>query len=377
MADVQKYLSTSLQKLETVQAEVGDVQFQLYEALADDLLLASTEEGIRTAVVDMEDVQRIVGMIQVNLLKALVEIKKTVRDAAATKVPAAPPSPSVIPPVSPVPSQARPPSPLVPALPPTATTAQPESAVVQPAPHAEEWDVAEWLKSRGLDVQGISQETPLDQGADEVALFLGDNYEALKDLLRVLRSQVDGGTAHACKLNGRNEAAAIALRAWGKLLHNKVFLKKYYEDFHYGRLVAEIQPDPRIYRFFNGEWLERYVTSVAKIESQVLGLPKLTSFRGVTVKNQAQGDAELDLLAGCGADRVMWLECKSGEWRGYLQRYKWLNEDHLHLSPSQAALVIAEIVDDNQAAVARALCGMSVLNVKDLRGWMRQAMQGW
>ena len=372
MAEVQKYLSTSLQKLEKVQSEVGDVQFQLYEALAEDLLLASTEEGIRKAVVDMEDVQRIVGMIQVSLIKAMVESKKAMRDAPAKQVCAAPP-PSVTPPVAPVPSQEPQAASLVPAIPPP--TAQPKSPVVQPAPPAEEWDVADWLKQRGLTLVGFRPAAPIDEAADHLALCLGDHFEDLEDFYWMLKRQALGGFHNRLGLRGKSEEAKKAIREWGRDLLSRVFLKQFRVDRNTESVVADLQDLPPIKSFINGDWLERYCFQVVKREADALGLPSIQIAAGVQVKDSVNKEAEFDLMARDPGGRVMWIECKSGQWRSYLSRYHWLNLDHLGLGPEGAAMAITEKIDDGQCRNACALSGMTVLHIQDLPAWVKKALQ--
>jgi hypothetical protein len=192
MGDVGKYLSTSLQKLEKVQSEIGEGQFQLYEALAIDLPLASTEEGIRKAVLDMEDVQRIVGMIQVNLLKAMVEHKKASREAIKPGAPAKPVNPSLQAPKPDMQASleqhaAHAISNGIEAL--ASLEASPTQPGVQPPllpePSAEQpvlpshsyGNITEWLRECGLTVTGTRELVAQDKAADDLALFLGDHFE--------------------------------------------------------------------------------------------------------------------------------------------------------------------------------------------------------
>jgi hypothetical protein len=375
MAEVQKYLSTSLQKLEKVQSEVGDVQFQLYEALADDLLLASAEEGIRTAVVDMEDVQRIVGMIQVNLLKSMVENKRVLRAATAKPVSVSRPT-SFVPPVAPAPPQAATPSSLVSALPPPPPpTAQPESPAVPAPTSSEKWDVGEWLKQHGLTVVGLRPATPIEEAADELALYLGDHFEDLQDFYVMLKRQVLGGSQHRLALRGKSEDAKMIIRKWGKTLLSKVFLKKFFVDKDTESVVADLQDLPEIQAFIKGEWLERYCFQVVKREAESRRLSSIQIFAGVQVKDDVNKEAEFDLLARGPGERVIWIECKSGQWRNYLSRYHWLNLDHLRLGQERAAMAITEKIDDGQRRNACALSGMTVLHIQDLPAWVRQALQ--
>jgi hypothetical protein len=356
MTDVGKYLSTSLQKLEKVQSEVGDVQFQLYEALAEDVPLASTEEGIRKAVLDMEDVQRIVGMIQVNLLKAMVENKKAMR-GTAVKQAAVPEQPSTL-----LPS---PPSPHTEPLPVTPPTSSPGH-----------WDLSAWLGARGLKVTGTRPPTPLDAACDNVSSFLGDNFKDLQDFFWMLKRQALGGHHNLMELNGLDPLPLQNIREWGKMLHKEVFLREYREDYKHNRIIASIQNAPRVKALLTGEWLERYSLLVMLREAKTLGLPDLDIALGTKVMNAAKGEAEFDLLAHSHKGKMLWVECKSGEWRKHLDRYRWLNEDHLNLPEVQTALVITEDIDDNQKATAADTSGMNVLHVKDFPGWVRKALEG-
>jgi hypothetical protein len=191
----------------------------------------------------------------------------------------------------------------------------------------------------------------------------------------MLKRQAMGGSHKRLSLGGKSEEQKGDVRKWGKSLLKQVFLREFRADPWNDSVFASLQASPQITGFFTGQWLERYCAGILKREAARAGLSAIEIAAGVRVKDDVGRDAEFDLLALRPNGKVFWIECKSGKWRDYLSRYRWLNMDHLNLPAAQAALAITEKIDESQSHNAAAVSGMDVLHIQHLPAWVKKALQ--
>lgn len=81
------------------------------------------------------------------------------------------------------------------------------------------------------------------------------------------------------------------------------------------------------------------------------------------------------------ADKVLWVECKTGDWQSYVKHFRTINAQFLHLPPTQAVLVLLGEVDEIDKASNGELTSMTVLDMVEF--WRlalphhRDALKPW
>ncbi|MGB3220961.1 MAG: hypothetical protein WBD79_26465 [Anaerolineae bacterium] len=333
MTDINLTIDATIKTLEGIQSEIGRVQITLLDILTDDVRDA-WDQTSQKALIKLEAVQRAVGEIQVDLLHQM-----TFADRSA----------------------------------------QPQD---QPS-HAQEstagtWlDPHTWLAARGITVRSAHQPGPFDAAADRIALYLGDHFATIAPFYEALKRRASGGYAKWRWFPVRDlpKNAFHAIFQFGTMLHSSGFLS----TFEYLRkresLLFDPQEDGHVQNFLTGGWLERYVAQLARhaVEKQTGAWHEEQVLRGAQLTLPDQSQAEFDLLLGL-ADKVLWIECKTGDWQTYARHFKTINEQFLHLPASQTALVLIDKLDAVDQASNGELTSMTVLDMVEFADWLSRTI---
>lgn len=135
--------------------------------------------------------------------------------------------------------------------------------------------------------------------------------------------------------------------------------------------------DGRVTNFFTGAWLERYALELVRstVKKHLPGQAQSEILLGTRVLLPDGGDAEFDILVGLTTGKILWVECKTGEWQNYVKRFQSLNKRFVQLPSEQVALVLLDDLTGEQKASASALTAMTVLHLAELSDWIGQAIR--
>lgn len=361
MTDHVKTIRAVVSDLESIQRQVGQAQVELLNILTDDSQ-DEWDEPAQTALLKLEGVQRSIGEVQISLIEhlpiATSGSEPTVPAGASTGVEQ--------------PYQAD----LVKSTTKAAASVPATSTFVSPEA---------WLERRGIRVKSVPAANGMDDSADRAALFLGDNYTTLEPFYEALKKAVCRGYQESWFSLEDTPAATIgSICTICTILHGSGFLIRfknlkrnptYNPNQKAGIRFAPLQ-DPRVTRFFTGGWLERYVVQVvSRAAKAAFGREsRMPILREAQITLSTGCDRELDLIGGLPGGRVVWLECKTGDYRPFIPSLQDLNKRFLKLSPSDAALVLVEKLDDEQRASASVLTGMSAVHLTELNDWLTTVM---
>jgi hypothetical protein len=359
VSDYVNIMRSVVRDLETVQGNIGQLQIQLLDILTDENQ-DEWDEVAQAALLKLELVQRNIGDVQVILVEHL-----------PGNAPAA--HQTII------------------ATDTTVIEEDNETAIITTVAEVIIEDQKfsppqDWLEKRGIKIKSLPASSGIDHIADRAALFLGDNFSVLQSFYEAVKRAVNRGYDESWFSLEDTPASTIAkVCELCTILHGSGFLIRFrnlkrnpkHNPNQKAGIVFSPLKDPGVNRFFTGGWLERYVVQVTEraAEAAFGRESKMPILREVQIELPTGCDRELDLLAGLPNDRVVWLECKTGDFRPFIPALQDLNKRFLKLSLDTAAVVIVEQLDDEQKASASALTGMSVLHLSELNDWLSRLMR--
>ncbi|MGC8759174.1 MAG: hypothetical protein ACP5UT_06680 [Bryobacteraceae bacterium] len=197
-----------------------------------------------------------------------------------------------------------------------------------------------FLDSRGIRVRRVPPPHPADPVLDQLALYLGQRYEALKDVLGwIKRTMQTGGNWHL-KLAGRPQEVIGACCQFCHRLHQLAFLT----DYRYHRaprclIEARTSTAPEAQNFFSGQWLERFVRQQVEAAGATSNGAAVLANAQVVLSNN--DDFELDLLVEFQGT-ICWIESKTGPYQQYVRKYSQMAR-MLGLGARQSFLVLAGV----------------------------------
>jgi hypothetical protein len=350
MADTMKTIGSVLLELESLQRQVGEVQAALLDILTDETQ-DEWDEVAQSALVKLENVQRSIGEVQVALLRQVrTELDKP-EDVAIGVIHD-----------DEVPRGER------------------SEAEAKEAPSTPVWtDPKQWLEKRNIQVKSVRVVSGIDPAADRAALFLGEHFAPLEPFYEAIKRRVSGGSKQKWfSVQGLPGTTIHDICQFAAMLHASAFLSEFKYVKRNQTVLFIPLDDGRVYNFFTGGWMERYTLHLVKqaVERSPGTWSDEQALPGAQVLLPDGTDAELDLLVGLSGGRVLWLECKTGDWQTYVTRFQSLNKRFIHLPPEQAALVLLDRLTAEQKASASALTAMTVLHLTELSDWLAKAVHG-
>ena len=161
----------------------------------------------------------------------------------------------------------------------------------------------------------------------------------------------------------------------GTMLHSSGFLSTFEYLRHRESILFDPQEDGHVQNFLTGGWLERYVLQVTRqvVEKRTGAWHYEQALSCAHLTLPDQSEAEFDMLLGT-ADKVLWVECKTGDWQSYVKHFRTINAQFLHLPPTQAVLVLLGEVDEIDKASNGELTSMTVLDMVEFGDWLSRTI---
>ncbi len=227
-----------------------------------------------------------------------------------------------------------------------------------------------FLRARGIQIKTIPTEEPADEIIDRLALYIGERYDLVADLLIRLKRAMQLGLPISMSLKGRPPLEISSVCQLCTFLHQMAFL----EDYQYSRapkyvLRAKTTMLPKAQRFLSGQWLERFMLQQLKaIDTQLTALTgqrfPFEYLMNPQVVLPNGSDFELDLLAAIGP-RVYWIEAKTGNYQQHVSKYSRYVQT-FGLDADHSFMVLADAPESRCDALS-SLFGMTVCNLKAAR----------
>jgi len=220
--------------------------------------------------------------------------------------------------------------------------------------------ILQWFKTKQIDIDIKYKKVDTSGFFDEIAVKLGDNYPVLKNVSdKIIHTQRKGYVQTAISLDKFDNENKQLVMKFCDYLYKCSFLSRSYYNKEKNKIYLSLQKANTIVHFFQGEWLEWYV--FMKI-ANILQEKKIafSALRSVEI-NFPNGDKnELDTFFLLDKKTPLCIECKSGEFRPYIDKYLNLCK-RLKLDKSAFWLVIVGLSDQETQALT-AMYDLTFLN---------------
>ncbi|MFZ2727250.1 MAG: TerD family protein [Methylococcaceae bacterium] len=160
---------------------------------------------------------------------------------------------------------------------------------------------------------------------DELAVALGDDFTLLKTVsYNIKRRQLQNkGTAYI-EMSAYNSSDADKIKKFCKELYEYSFVAKYFYNQKDKKIALHLQSATRIVQFFNGEWLEWF--AFMKIAAWCQQKQKSFSCVRNMHINFLDSSYEIDVFFLID-NKPLFIECKSGEYRAFIDKYSKLRKN--------------------------------------------------
>lgn len=325
-------------RFQRVQTDIDAVE-RILARLGAPIAAENLDQLTEDSLIQLEQIQRHVGDVQVALIRRVRHAFGHQANSATAHVPA--PGPA------------------------TDASIAPDKAIA-------------WLAAREITVVRQRKESLIDDSADRTATFLAHHFASLQRFYEHIKRHIAGNgriypTAYRISLEKGDDLSA--LHQWRASLGACGFLEFSRYDRSEGRLHYKPSLNGAVQSFFTGGWVERYVLRAVEIacanrpgEESVLA--------GAAVRFPNGTDGELDLLIWLGAEDVFWIECKTGGWQSYAERYRILNEQFIRVPPERAVLLLTQAMTPADRGSASGLSNMTVLDLASFPKWLEQNLAG-
>jgi len=181
--------------------------------------------------------------------------------------------------------------------------------------------IVRWFERKSVQVQ-VNHDALDTQGFfDEVAVELGDQLATLGELLdKIRKAQRNDYGSVTMNLSNHSQNQIKIITGFCKSLYDYSFVAKYFYNKNEKRVHLTLQTAPAIVNFFNGEWLEWYVF-MKLLKHCYDGNGLFSCLRNFTIRFANEDQYEIDVFFLINSRIPVFIECKSGEFRPFIDKY--------------------------------------------------------
>lgn len=202
----------------------------------------------------------------------------------------------------------------------------------------------DFLHNANILVDSYSEHKDSDEIINKIALFLGNNYSCLHDILANIKRNMNKGGTFSLNLKNISQQNIGTICQFSYNLHSIAFLEQYnYKRSPHYNLFVKTSTYSVAQNFFSGQWLERFALMVIREVIEKISYLHLTFSYLLNPKiTLANGDKfELDCLFQMN-NNIYWIECKTGDYQQHISKYsKFLRT--LNLDDKRCFLLLADI----------------------------------
>jgi hypothetical protein len=196
-----------------------------------------------------------------------------------------------------------------------------------------------WFLERGIKTQFDPESVDTTGFYDEIGAEIGSNFLLYKDILDGIRwAQREQRPSCQVRLEKKNDADGQAIVDFCRKLYDVTLVSKIFHDRKEKTLKIWIQSAKNVQQFFDGAWLEWH--ALMSILTYGQQQKKTFSCARNIVITLGNGDKyELDVFALIDTTPVC-IECKSGEFRQYIEKAQLLRKK-LGINSSQFIMCVS------------------------------------
>lgn len=209
--------------------------------------------------------------------------------------------------------------------------------------------VIQWFKAKQIKAEPNNEAMDISGFFDEIAVELGDNYAILGEVCAKIKHAQHKYGKFTLNLAAHSQQNTQIITHFIKELYDCAFITRYTHDKTNKRVHVSLQTAPKITRFFDGDWLEWYVlmkVATLLVDKKV----KFSCLRGFQVYFSNGDQHEIDLFFLINGTIPLWIECKSGEFRQFINKYSTLRKQ-LKLEKTNSFLLVLGMPDEKVAGL--------------------------
>jgi hypothetical protein len=224
----------------------------------------------------------------------------------------------------------------------------------------------DWFATKQIKVVFDVNQVDTTGFFDEAARGVGDRYEILAAALeQICFAYRKGHSWVNIDLSKKKPQEAQAIQSFFRQLYGYTFFSRYTYKKQTQLLGLAIQPAQAVRGFFEGGWVEWY----GFVKLLTLCAERSLEFacaRGAKIEFQNEEARELDVIFLISKRLPIVIECKSGEFRGDIEKYVRLRR-RLGIDKSQFIVLSTEITNE-QAIGLTAMYELTFVNLMSLGG---------
>jgi hypothetical protein len=205
--------------------------------------------------------------------------------------------------------------------------------------------IISWFERKNIKVEVNHKALDTQGFYDEVAVELGDNFQVLHEVLdKIRKTQRNNYTSVVLNLNDYSQNQIKTITGFCKNLYQFSFVAKYFYNKNEKRVHLTLQSMPAIVGFFNGEWLEWYVfMKLLKHFYESKGL--FSCLRSFNIQFANEDKYEVDVFFLINSRIPVFIECKSGEFRPFIEKYSKMRR-RLDIDKENFLLLVLGVSDE-------------------------------
>jgi stress response protein SCP2 len=226
--------------------------------------------------------------------------------------------------------------------------------------------ITHWFKRKDIIVEVNAEAMDTTGFFDEVAVALGDNYAALKTVSNKIKHRQSANKDRAyIELSHYDNKDGEMMKKFCKELYDYSFVARYSYHTQKNLITLHLQSATRIVQFFNGEWLEWYafMKIVDYCHARQLDFSCTRNMRIDTIT----GRYEIDIFFLINGT-PLFIECKSGEYRQFIDKYCKLRKQ-LAIDKPYFLFLVADMNDIKTKGLT-AMFDITFINVYQLTDYL-------
>ncbi len=210
--------------------------------------------------------------------------------------------------------------------------------------------ILDWFNSKKIQLNIDKKSLDTTGFFDEVAVKLGDNYNTLRIVTDKIKRIQNKGYDHVkIDLSHYSEEERHLIKEFCEELYEYAFVARTFIDKKHNTIHLNLQMAKSIVNFFNGVWLEwfAFMKLLALCHKNNISFSGLRSFNINFANNDKN---ELDIFFLINNNIPIFVECKSGEFRPFIDKYIKLRKK-LKIDKSNFIMLIADLSEEQSQAL--------------------------
>lgn len=240
----------------------------------------------------------------------------------------------------------------------------PEKKVISNDDKTERTRIQQYFEDKGFEVFHTHDLDSANPMFITIANNIGSSYSAVEPLIKEIKRNLAKGQQFTLCIKEYSPKDITYMCGLATTLKQHGLLKEYiYKKSPHFIILAKPENSSKIHDFYTGHWLEYYTASV--VRSAMSGRRGARSVNiNTEVRDKLDSILEFDVIATF-RDDVFWIECKTGEYKKYIDKYE-KTAIKLGLDSSHVFLVIAGI-DDATVKALNEQHSITICNVESFK----------